>query len=111
MNNSKLIKLIFLALLVVSCNSNIPTKEVELRIKEHRFTPEIIEVPAGHRIILTIFNDDLTMEEFESIDLHREKIVPPKSKITIPLAPLKPGEYKFFGEFNADTAQGKIVAY
>ena len=44
-----------------------------------------------------------------SIDLKREKIVLANSKARVILAPLKPGEYKFFGEFHEDTAQGKII--
>lgn len=81
----------------------------ELHIKDHRFVPDIIELPAGKKIRLVIYNDDETIEEFESIDLKREKIIPGKSSTVIILAPLKAGEYKIFGEFHEDTAQGKII--
>jgi plastocyanin len=83
--------------------------EVDLIIKDHRFNPEILELPAGKKIRITVHNQDDTIEEFESIDLKREKIVLAHSTARVILAPLKPGEYKFFGEFHEDTAQGKII--
>ena len=83
--------------------------EVDLIIKDHKFEPEILELPAGKKIRITVHNKDNTIEEFESIDLKREKIVLANSKARVILAPLKPGEYKFFGEFHEDTAQGKII--
>ncbi len=83
--------------------------EVDLFIKDHKFNPEILELPAGKKIRITVHNQDSTIEEFESTDLKREKIVPGNSKAKVILAPLKPGEYKFFGEFHEETAQGKIV--
>lgn len=85
------------------------TVEAELIIKDHRFEPEILELPAGKKIRITVHNQDDTIEEFESLDLKREKIVLGKSKIRVILAPLKPGEYKFFGEFHEETAKGKII--
>jgi len=42
--------------------------------------------------------------------LNREKIVPGNGRITIFVGPLEAGEYEFFGEFNQDTAKGKIIA-
>lgn len=83
--------------------------EVDLIIKDHKFEPEILELPAGKKIRITVYNQDDTIEEFESIELKREKIVLAHSKARIILAPLKPGEYKFFGEFHEETAQGKII--
>ena len=83
--------------------------EVDLIIKDHKFEPEILELPAGEKIRITVHNKDNTIEEFESIDLKREKIVLANSKARVILAPLKPGEYKFFGEFHEETAQGKII--
>jgi plastocyanin len=83
--------------------------EVDLIIKDHKFNPEILELPTGKKIRITVHNQDDTIEEFESIDLKREKIVLANSKARVILAPLKPGEYKFFGEFHEETAQGKII--
>ena len=84
--------------------------EVKLVIKDHRFVPAELKVPAGQKIKLVVDNQDATPEEFESYSLNREKIVPGKSKITVMVGPLKPGKYEFFGEFNMDTAQGVLIA-
>ena len=81
-----------------------------LVIKDHRFLPAELRVPAGQKIRLTIDNQDQGPEEFESHELNREKIVPGRSKGIVFIGPLKPGRYAFFGEFNPKTAQGVIVA-
>ena len=79
-------------------------------IKDHQFNPVELIVPAGVKIKLVIDNQDPTPEEFESYDLNREKIVTGHKKIIIYVGPLKPGSYKYFGEFHQDTAQGIITA-
>jgi plastocyanin len=79
-------------------------------IKDHRFAPETVEVPAGERVKLVIDNQDSTPEEFESLDLRREKVVPANTKATIWIGPLTKGEYEFVGEFHEDTAKGKLIA-
>jgi len=81
-----------------------------LKIKDHRFDPALLEIPAGKKVNLTVANLDLTAEEFESHDLKREKIIAGKGQALITIGPLKPGTYRFVGEFNESTAQGKIVA-
>lgn len=80
-----------------------------IEIVDHKFVPNIIEGSEGKVIKLEIKNQDKTVEEFESLDLKREKIVPGKKKIVITVGPLKKGEYKFFGEFYQETAQGKLI--
>jgi len=84
-------------------------KEYLVQIKDHKFQPEVIEIAAGERFILVIENLDKTLEEFESDDLKKEKLVHAGKKITIPVNPLKAGEYKFYGDFHQKTAQGKII--
>jgi plastocyanin len=81
-----------------------------ISIKDHRFNPAEIEVPAGQKVKLVIRNQDGTPEEFESAELRREKIVPGGGEITLFVGPLKPGRYEFFGDFNPSTARGHIVA-
>lgn len=82
----------------------------DIVIKDHRFSPETITVPAGEKIKLKIDNQDPTPEEFESHDMNREKIIRGNSKATIFVGPLKPGKYHYFGEFNTNTANGYIIA-
>ena len=84
--------------------------EFKLVIESHKFTPDRVEIPAGKKVKLVIENKDSTPEEFESKQLNREKVIPGKSTGTVFIGPLKPGEYKFVGEFNEKTAKGVIVA-
>ena len=107
----------FITFLIVTCSlfsaSSVFGAEdavyVDIYIKDHKFSPSVIELPEGKKIIITVHNQDATIEEFESIELKREKIVLGNSEARILLAPLKQGEYKFFGDFHQDTAQGKII--
>ena len=41
---------------------------VDIYIKDHKFSPSVIELPQGRKIIITVHNQDLTIEEFESIE-------------------------------------------
>ncbi len=79
-------------------------------IKEHRFEPADLEVPAGAKFKLVVDNQDPTAEEFESYELNREKIISGNSKGTVFIGPLTPGVYPYFGEFNMATALGRIIA-
>ncbi len=84
--------------------------EIAITIKDHKFSPAEVRVPAGQKVKLVIENQDATPEEFESHELNREKIIAPKSKAAIWIGPLKPGKYPFMGEFNQATAQGVVIA-
>lgn len=82
---------------------------VPLTAKNGRFYPETIEVPAGQRFKIEITNEGPGPEEFESLELRKETVLAPGVTRAVVFAPLKPGTYKFFGEFHPDTAQGRIV--
>jgi hypothetical protein len=86
------------------------TPVVTLTIKDHRFEPSEIQVPANQKIELRIVNKDSTAEEFESLDLHREKVVAGGREVTVYVGPLQPGSYEFFGDFNPKTARGHLIA-
>ena len=83
---------------------------IALSIKDHRFTPTELTVPAGERFRIEVQNQDATPAEFESSDLRVEKIIAPGGKITVMAGPLKPGTYKFFDDYHPDTATGTIAA-
>ena len=85
-------------------------QEFTITIKNHRFTPSELKVPANKRIQLTVVNDDPTPEEFESKEMKVEKVIPGKSKGVVRIGPLAPGRYPFFGEFNEATAKGVVIA-
>ena len=102
--------LILIALLTATtlCFAEMPV--FELHIKDHQFNPVHLEIPAGVKVKLLVKNHDPTPEEFESHDLNREKIIPGNSEAVVYVGPLDPGTYGFFGEFNMNTAQGKLTA-
>ena len=81
-----------------------------LTIRDHKFEPAEIVVPAGQKVKLFIENLDSTPEEFESYELNREKVVPAKSTVFIFVGPLQAGRYPFFGDYNRDTAKGVLIA-
>ena len=82
----------------------------KINIREHRFEPAEITVPAGQKVKLLVTNLDATPEEFESRQLGREKVVAAGKTVTINIGPLKAGEYPFAGEYNEATAKGKVIA-
>lgn len=111
---------IFLALAAIICyitlilintqlKSSTDNIEVVIKIKNHIFHPSEVKVPTGKKIIIIVENQDDTLEEFESIDLNREKVIPAHGKRKIVLAPLAKGQYNFFGDFHQETAQGILI--
>ncbi len=81
-----------------------------LLIRNARFEPATIEVPANTKFRLLIKNEGPGAEEFESVELRKEKVLAPGASSFLIFQPLKPGVYKFFGDFHPETAQGQIVA-
>jgi len=102
--------LTFFGFLALAPAASAAVPEYVLVIKDQKFEPPVLKVPANTKVKLIIKNEDATAEEFESYDLNREKVVAPHGEIKIYVGPLKPGSYKFFGEFNAETAKGQLVA-
>ncbi len=102
-------KILFLILVFLTQNSFAAEKEYLIQIKDHKFEPATISVSANTKFKLIIENTDKTLEEFESVDLKKEKLVGAGKKIVIPVQALKPGKYKFFGDFHQKTAQGIVV--
>jgi Cupredoxin-like domain len=81
----------------------------ELEIRNHLFHPDVLTIPANTKVKLIVYNRDPTPEEFESFELNREKVIVGGARAVIFIGPLAPGEYPFFGEFNPNTALGKII--
>lgn len=80
-----------------------------LTIKDHRFNPLTLEIPPSKKVKIVVKNLDATAEEFDSDDLHREKVIPATGEGVIFIGPLDPGIYRFVGEYNQATAKGQIV--
>ena len=83
---------------------------IDVTIKDHRFMPSEIHVPAGKPAVLTIKNEDATAEEFDSSALKIEKVIGGRNEGTVRLRPLDPGRYPFMGEYHSDMARGVVIA-
>ena len=95
---------------IISTTTFAARPQYHTAIKNHKFSPAIIEVKTNKKFVLIVDNQDKTIEEFESHDLHIEKIIGGNKKSKINIKSLKPGEYKFVGEFHEKTAKGTIIA-
>jgi Cupredoxin-like domain len=81
-----------------------------ITIRDHRFEPAEIRLPANTRILLKVINEDPISEEFDSKSLKVEKVIAAKSEGTVHISPLAPGRYEFIGEYHEDTAKGVLIA-
>jgi heme/copper-type cytochrome/quinol oxidase subunit 2 len=82
----------------------------ELRLKEHKFSPSELTIPADKRVKLTIKNLDSTPAEFESHNFKAEKVVPAGGEVSLYIGPLKAGTYGFFDDFHEDETKGTLIA-
>jgi plastocyanin len=82
----------------------------KLVARDGKFEPATLEVPAGQRVRIEVSNQNAKAIEFESKDLKQEKVIAPGKSAVITLNALKPGEYRYFDEFQQSTGQGKVVA-
>lgn len=77
--------------------------------KDKKFSPEVLTIPAGQKVKITVKNMDSTPAEFESSDFDREKVVEANSQIIVFIGPVDPGTYGYFDDFHRETT-GKITA-
>ncbi len=96
-----------LLLPLVATAADVPS--YTLVLKNHRYVPDVLKIPANTRVKIEVINQDSTPEEFESDHFPAEKIVMPNSRISLFVGPLKPGRYGFYGDFHQPTAQGTLV--
>jgi plastocyanin len=84
------------------------TVSLSLILKNHQFDPAEVHAPPGKQIAIHVKNLNDIVSEFESSDLHFEKIVPVGSEVTVYVHPLQPGRYNFYDDFHRAT-QGYLV--
>ncbi len=99
---------VLMGLPVMAQAEDLSTFKVELA--DGHLTPARLEVPAGKRFKILIFNRGNSAVEFESVQLRKEKVLAPGADSFVVVAPLDAGEYRFFDDFHQSTAQGVIVA-
>ncbi|HET7557318.1 MAG TPA: cupredoxin domain-containing protein [Rhodanobacteraceae bacterium] len=100
--------LIALSLVAVAASAA-EMPEYKLIIKDHKFQPTELTVPANTKFKVLVSNQDATPSEFESNEFNREKIVLPNSEVTVFIGPLDKGRYKFFDDFHQDTGNGVLI--
>ena len=84
--------------------------QIEVTLKDHKFEPAEIHVPAGKPVVILLTNKDDAADEFDSADLRVEKMVSAGANGVVRISPLVPGRYAFMGEFHPNTAQGVVIA-
>jgi hypothetical protein len=111
---SSLVKAVIIALAMVGPWIGEPMAdslaEVELTLENGRFSPEELRVKAGSSFMLVITNKDPKDEEFEIQSLKIEKVVPAGRTRRVKMPGLRPGVYRFIGEYTQATAKGRLVA-
>jgi len=91
-----------------SAESDEPTFQIVF--KGGAIAPLRLEVPAKTRFRLQIRNEDDAPAEFESVELHKEKVLAPHSETVMVIRTLDAGEYSFFDDFHPNAAPAVLVA-
>jgi len=82
--------------------------KLSITIMDQKFDPAELHAPPGKTIEIQVKNLNPIVSEFESADLHFEKIVPAGSQAVVFVRPLQPGRYNFYDDFHHAT-QGYLV--
>ncbi|HEX3943730.1 MAG TPA: cupredoxin domain-containing protein [Rhizomicrobium sp.] len=104
------IRLVLLASAILFSGTAYAAGPIAMTLKDHKFTPAQITVPANQPIVIQLTNQDPTAEEFDSTALKVEKVVAGNSEGDVHIRPLDPGRYPFMGEYHSGTAQGVVIA-
>jgi hypothetical protein len=104
----------FLALgicwLVINAPAHADAPTFTIEFHDGKLTPVLIQVPANTQVRIELNNTGKTPAEFESHELHIEKVVVPNSKSSVVLRPLDPGRYGYFDDFHEDAPKGVLIA-
>ena len=84
-------------------------QQVQLTLKDHKFSPAQPHAPANRAFTIVVKNLDATAAEFESKTLRVEKVVAPGGQITMQIRPLNAGRYHFFDDFHQETTEGELI--
>ena len=80
-----------------------------LTLKDHKFTPAGLTIPAGKKVKITVTNLDPTPAEFESDDFKAEKVIPAGKQAEILIGPLKAGKYEFHDEYHEAASKTQLT--
>jgi hypothetical protein len=82
----------------------------QLRFQAGAVEPASLTLPANTPVKLRVINAGAAAVEFESFDLHRERVVQPGQTITVNLPALPRGTYSFVDDFSHGAVKGEIVS-
>ena len=82
----------------------------EIRFVNGHFEPSELVIQAGTAFSIRVTNVSDAPIEFESFELHRERVVAPGETITVYFPALLAGSFKFFDDFHSEVPEGAIVA-
>ncbi|MEQ6290629.1 cupredoxin domain-containing protein [Vogesella sp. GCM10023246] len=99
-----------LALATIALSAAAADNVVKITANENGFTPAQLNVTAGQAFVIEVQNTGKKAVEFESKQLHVEKVIAAGKTAQVKVKALKAGSYKFFDEFNEDKAKGEVVA-
>ena len=81
-----------------------------LRFQAGNVEPASLTLPANTPVKLHVTNAGDAAVEFESFELHRERVVQPGQTITVYIPALPAGTYPFFDDFSHGAVKGEIVS-
>jgi plastocyanin len=84
------------------------TVQLSITMKDRLFDPAELHAPPGKTIAIHVKNLNTIVSEFESSDLHFEKIVPVGGEGVVYVRPQQPGRYNFYDDFHHET-QGFLI--
>jgi hypothetical protein len=91
-----------------SAAEDMPTFSIEF--KDGTIAPVRLEVPANRPFKIELHNTGDTPAEFESTELHLEKVLAPQSSSSLVIRRLSGGEHKFFDDFHPEAPQAVLIA-
>jgi len=97
------------ALLAAVSSTALANDVVNLTIKDHKFSPQGVTIPAGKRVKFVVKNLDATPAEFESDDFKAEKVIPGGEEAEILIGPLKAGTYEFHDEYHEAESKTQLT--
>jgi hypothetical protein len=105
---SILVPMLCMSFASLDCAAEEPVFQVEL--KDGVITPLRLEVPARTRFKVVVTNRGQGPAEFESVELHKEVVVPAGSSSVLIIRTLDPGDYKFFDDFQPNAPAATLIA-
>jgi heme/copper-type cytochrome/quinol oxidase subunit 2 len=78
-------------------------------LKDHKFSPAELTIPANKKVKVTVKNMDSTPAEFESDDFKAEKVIPAGKAVDVWIGPLKPGTYEFHDEYHETESKSHLT--